>query len=604
MDNDNRTSEHPKLLEHFPYGKYSRPRAVQVQGLAHIEDSNGSAVIEGPTGVGKTALGVTFLNEGHAKGESELVYVVPTKTLVQQVLELHLDFKAAYGRHEYDCLYYQSQYKADEIPCLLLKDCPHRVDQDTGETHEPGAERCPYYQAKFEAKKGKVVQTMSFYLFNRLFSKEDPAPDRLVIDEAHRTAEIFRSSLSHEITDYHLQQSIDLLKSIGAEKEFEQLRRFKRRMIAMIKRRPARKPELLKEAELVELMNLLEPIDGKALFKQVSQAVRDGLIDRFEKREALKAVQTLAYDLKRYLINLGYSIETDKRHALRYTYAFYVEELPENKRVQYKLVIKPYYVAGLIRRLLAPKTVAMSATIGKPSIFGFETGIDLPFISLPSTFPKKNTRLFLPTDIADLSYNHRPKQEPNRTLRRMLRAVKLFAGHGYRSLVVVVSNAELSKIISFAEEEGVRAISYGNGVLAKEAVEHFKAGNGDALFGTEAHYSEGIDLPKQTAPIIFVLRPGYPSPDDPQARFEERRFSTAKVMSIRQWRVIMKALQVRGRNIRGVGDLGVCFFMSRQHRKLFPGGLPEYLQQSFVGNKSFDSCVMETLAMLADQAGQ
>jgi len=56
-----RTSEHPVMLNYFPYGKYSRPRTAQVQGFVHIEDSNHSATVEAPTGTGKTVLGYTFL---------------------------------------------------------------------------------------------------------------------------------------------------------------------------------------------------------------------------------------------------------------------------------------------------------------------------------------------------------------------------------------------------------------------------------------------------------------------------------------------------------------------------------------------------------------
>jgi len=72
-----------------------------------------------------------------------------------------------------------------------------------------------------------------------------------------------------------------------------------------------------------------------------------------------------------------------------------------------------YHVAALVKRLLAPMTVAYSATIGNPEVFGFETGIKFPFYTFPSDFPVENTRTFLPTDTANLAVKGRSKREPN-----------------------------------------------------------------------------------------------------------------------------------------------------------------------------------------------
>ena len=145
------------------------------------------------------------------------------------------------------------------------------------------------------------------------------------------------------------------------------------------------------------------------------------------------------------------------------------------------------------------------------------------------------------------------------------------------------------------------AISYGNGVPAKKALEDFKSGLGDALFGTVAQYAEGIDLPNQIAPITFMLRPDWPNPKDPQTQFEERRFSRSRVWSLRKWRVVRKAEQVSGRNIRSETARGACFFMSSQYstNKLLPYNLSEYLKPCFVGHMSFDEGVQETLSLLA-----
>jgi Rad3-related DNA helicase len=591
-----------EYLRYFPYSsKYRKPLKNQIEAFEILEKEKGSVTLEIPTGTGKTLIGYVFLKAGQAKGESPLFYIVPNKTLVEQVKLLHPDVKVAYGRNEHPCLYYHGNFRADEVPCSLLVDCPHRVDQQTGETFEVGAEPCPYLLQKFEAKQGGIVVcTMSFFLFTHLFSREFETPARLVVDEGHRIAEVFRNSLSYEITDYHLFRAIDLLNEIGATREANQIKRFADQMIHIIKRRPPRTPTLLEDHELIELINLLAEIDEKGLRDAVSRAVREGRINREEKRDLLKKIEVLIRDLYRYILSFEYSRFTEKRNALNYTYAYYVEDkdMSEGKHVQYRLVIKAYHVAPLIKRLMSPKTLVMSATIGNPEIFKYETGIDFPFYPLKSDFPPENTKIFLPVDVVNLAFNERPRQEPNKTIRRIIKAAKILAKAGHRSLVIVISEAERQKFLRFSQEAGLNAISYGNGSSPKDAAVRFRRGEGEVLIGTASNYAEGVDLPKSLAPVIFFLRPGYPNPQDPGAQFEERRFSFSHVWSLRQWRAMIQALQARGRNIRSRTDIGICFFMSQQFRKFLRASLPAELQRVFYDDKKFDDCLKETIEFL------
>lgn len=412
-------------------------------------------------------------------------------------------------------------------------------------------------------------------------------------------AELF-CKRSYEITDYHLWRAVEFFKEIGAEKQAKQLERFTKRMTRMIKRRAPRTEELLDDDEIVELIDLLEEIDGGAAKAKIRQARKEGKINSLEKREILTKVETFLFDLRRYIYSLEYSRFTDKRKALNYTCAFWREEkdMLEAERVQYKLVIKAYYVAPIIKKILGERTLAMSATIGDPDYFGYETGIEGQFFSFTSEFPFKNTRVFLPTDVADLSFNGRDRREPNKTLRRIIRSAKLFAEKGYRSLVVLMSEVERKKFLAFSQEEGLEVSSYGNGIPAKEAAQRFRDGEGKVLVGTSVHYSEGVDLPKSTAPVIFFLRPGYPRPRDPLAQFEERRFTRSRIYGLRRWRAMNQALQVRGRNIRSKTDLGVCFFMSSQFKGFLEHSLPQELRRAYVSDKTFDECVQETLELL------
>jgi len=245
------------------------------------------------------------------------------------------------------------------------------------------------------------------------------------------------------------------------------------------------------------------------------------------------------------------------------------------------------------------ETLAMSATIGSPDMFAFETGIKGDFESLPSTFPPERARIYLPTDTANLARkktgdSERPK---NKMLRLIVETAKRFARKGHRSLVIVVSNAERQKFQEFAMEAGLKILTYGNGMTAKECVLRFRDGEGECLVGTAANFGQGIDLPKQTAPVTFCLRPGYPRPDDPQTQFEEQRFGK-KRWALWTWRIVIDLLQARGRNIRSEKDRGVTFLISQQYRRFAYGCLPEWLKPAYKGDLKFEDCVKDAMKLL------
>lgn len=586
-------------LDHFPREQYPSILPNQRTALTLIDQHDGRITLELPTGSGKTAVGYSFLKSLAAKRRGPLFYIVPNKTLVQQVVNLHPDLVPAYGRNEHPCLYYPGEnLRADEIPCLLLRDCGHRVDQASGQLHTPGLMPCPYYLQKYQAKQAPIVVcTMAFYLFTQLFSKEWEEPAGLVIDEAHQFPRVVRSCLSYQISDHHLWRSADLLATIDAEAA-KQLKAFGRSMISIIKRKQAGYGTLLKDEEILKLLGLLEEINANDVERALAKAVREGTIDPKQDREALRQLEVIVRDLRRYVHTLEYSLPTKQRHALNYTYGYYEEEPGPNDKVNYRLVVKAHYVAPIIAKILSPRTVAYSATIGDPGVFASETGIRGPVYELGSDFKSERTRIFLPTDTRNLAVKARNRQDLTKSIRLIARTVKKFARSGHRSLVVVISNVEREKFLTFGAEEGINALTYGNGTPARLVAARFLAGEGDCLVGTAAQYGEGIDLPRQTAPVIFMLRPGYPHPDDPGTQFEERRYSNGQVWAVRNWRVMQEALQVRGRNIRNVDDLGVTIFISQQYRRFLRASLPKWLEPAYRNKLTFDQCVEETMELL------
>ncbi len=593
--------KHLDLLASFPKDRYPEIRDNQRNALDLIQKRNESLTFELPTGSGKTAVGMTFLEWLRQQGKGPLFYIVPTKTLVDQVKEMHPEVSVVYGRNEHPCLYYPDRdLSADDIPCSMLKDCAHRVNQDTGETHEAGAVPCPYLLQKYQAKANKkiVVATTAFYLFTQFFNKEWGEVAGLVIDEAHQIARTIRHCLSFEITDYHLKRMVALLERID-KTAAEKLGKFLAAMIKICQFKRSNTPTLLTTDEISELIKELMDIDADALRNKVGQAVQTRQIDPVEELEVLKRLEIVIRDLNRCLRSLSYAREDEKRRALNYVFAYYERGVDQGKYVQYRLYIKAYYVGLIVQRLLSPFTIAYSATIGNPQIFGYETGITFPFFTFPSSFSAKKARIYLPTDTPNLAVKARKKGEPARVLRRIAKACRRFADSGHRSLVVVVSEKERERFIAVCRQEKVTAINYGNGKAAKDAASTFKNGEGDILVGTVSNYGEGIDLPKQIAPVIFFLRPAYPIPGMPETEFEERRFGSRLCWQLRNWREMIRALQVRGRNLRSDEDLGVTFFISQQFGRFLYPSLPDWLTESYRGDMRFEDCINNALQLLA-----
>jgi Rad3-related DNA helicase len=361
---------------------------------------------------------------------------------------------------------------------------------------------------------------------------------------------------------------------------------------------------LLKDAEIERLIGLLEGIGHARLKWLAAQAVSDGSLDPTANREELKTIETLSRSIPRLIRSLRYSLAEQNRNPLSYVIVYYYQEDdPEmadgRKRARHHLKIRSYFVAPIIRKTFGQKVLAYSATIGNPGIFAFETGLNLPFHAFTSDFPVGNTRIWMPTDSKNLAQKWQKKGDLNKALRKIATAAKTFADQGQRSLVVVISEDERTRFLKMSDEVGLKTVSYRtNGIKAREAAANFAKGEGDCLVGTAAQYAEGVDLPKGVAPVIFFLRPGYQRPDDPESQFEEQRFSDNQRWALWNWRVMMEALQVRGRNIRDAEDVGVCFFYSQQFRKFLYGALPTWLKPACHADRTFDQAVEETNKLL------
>lgn len=594
-----------------------------------------NCVVEAPTGSGKTAAMYTILKAFENQGvEGELLWVVPNKAILAQHLAEFPFVQHMYGQNEYECPWAASDFtkdpaklvtaaqlsvireqvelpRVDEIPYFYHPRCWHYVDQETGKTVHPGAIGCPFYLDRHRTRQGGIVLcTWAFFLFTHLFvpKKQYQPPAVLVIDEVHTIGDLTRSCLSFDITDWHLEECITLLKRIEAE-EWRKLRAFRSAMLRIVKRKSPGEETLLKDAELRTLLDILVDINDETIEKDLIQAVEDGRVDEKVELKTINTIGRLTRDLRRYISSFEYSLEDEStgRKPLQYTCTFYVPEKPGDARVQYKLVVRSWYVAPFIKKVLSPHTVSFSATIGKDSHnLEFDCGIDAPVLRLGSDFPVKNTRIYMPDDTPDLAYRAQKRHGTSKILKRIACAAKRCANQGIRSLVIVVSDKERRIFLEHAEAARLNVTSYGeNGWTAKEAALAFRdEGKGDCLVGTEAMYATGIDLPYQpqdmekSVPLIFVLRPGLPNPRSAEAQFASKRFGR-RYWALQQWKAMQRAIQGRGRNVRGVRDLGCTIFVSQQFRSVVFPSLPVWLEKAYRRGVTFDRAVREVVEFVS-----
>jgi Rad3-related DNA helicase len=592
-----------KLFKNFlaNFGQvHEEPRPKQIVALKAMAESN-QLILQAPTGTGKTALGYSFLKT-HCSGNQNGFYVCPNKTLVDGVVQQYPEIMPMYGRNEYPCLYYADEYQADQVPCALLKECPHRVNLETGETYELGAKPCPYLNAKYQSRKKDLVAcTIQYYFYEALGRQE--LPHALVVDEAHDWSNSIRSMMQYQITDYTLEEFWSLLVSVDCRTEAKYIREFCDVMVETIKQYEAgRRTSLLTDDDLRSMLKVLLKLQRSNIDDKIKKAIKEKKINPRTDREILKALDEFTGSLYKYVKSLEFALEAKDRRPLSYVFGFWDKELVPGKKAQYVLNVKSYFIAALTKTKLLPEIrMSMSATIGAdPKIFMQETGITGTFIDLESDFPIENTKVFMPMDVPDLSVKGMRRNDKNRTIRQILRGVSLGKKNGIRSLIIVSSEEERRKCIAFALEEGVEVITYSDDIKPREAVRIFRGGEGDVLVGTEMQYGQGIDLPGNVAGFTFYLRPGYASPDDPQAQFEERRLGNSR-WALWTWRVIIKMLQVRGRTIRSVTDSGCIFLMSQQFKRFTYAGLPKWLKPAYVYTKTFDECLKDGVKLLQNK---
>ena len=151
--------------------KYTEPRPIQTQLLRQLtEDRPKLAMVEAPTGIGKSALGLAY-------GElidSKLTTVLTATISLQESYERDFDGMVVFkGRGNYEC---ENGLSAAEGVCMSRPG--YRCDSD-------------YYVMRHRVEQARrVAANYAVYLNHLFYSRLDRKPDLLVCDEGHRLLDI------------------------------------------------------------------------------------------------------------------------------------------------------------------------------------------------------------------------------------------------------------------------------------------------------------------------------------------------------------------------------------------------------------------------------
>ena len=152
--------------------KYTEPRPIQTQLLRQLtEDRPRLAMVEAPTGIGKSALGVAY---GELIGSKLTTVLTATISLQEQYERDFHDMVVFKGRGNYGCM--DNELSAAEGVCLSRPG--YRCDSD-------------YYVMLREVEQARrVAANYAVYLNHLFYSRLDRRPDLLVCDEGHRLLDI------------------------------------------------------------------------------------------------------------------------------------------------------------------------------------------------------------------------------------------------------------------------------------------------------------------------------------------------------------------------------------------------------------------------------
>lgn len=378
---------------HFPMENYREGQKEAIEFAVNaFNDGRQIVILEGPTGSGKSAIGITvadMVNTSYYLTITKILQDQLTADFGQQIVELK-------GRNAYPCTFYKryghdyvnrklwsqdilSKFLAEDPTCTSgfcrtkwnkstpqekkykCDKCFHKNGVDgaglsKGDLNSlpPGMKysACPYYEQVHKAiRSRKVVMNFSSFIYQTQMTKRWDTPRNLMtIDECHNVESQLLSFVSFSITDQHL------------------------------KRHGVFIPELDNALEYALWME--ETKIHEILWESIKQARED---DKPKLEEELSRI------LKKYKLFIDHIKDGQDEWVCEY----------EERGSHRKVVLKPVFAQKFAHQLLfkySQRILMMSATVLDVNVMCRSLGIDRKHVAafrMKNRFPKENRPIYI-----------------------------------------------------------------------------------------------------------------------------------------------------------------------------------------------------------------
>jgi ATP-dependent DNA helicase DinG len=515
-----------EILNHFPEGMVPRPE--QAKALRQIDAlfkaGNQTVAFQGPTGSGKSAVGMSLARMARAAGKSTFI------TTAQRVLQDQYthqwpapEIEPMKGRSNYMCGYDKDDPRdASKGYCrrvektAIIQECLRYGSVDDAQKLKLPADAhlCDYWA---QATRSKLSQISLFNFHSFLFQQRlgrFGSRDLLILDECHNTEAVLLQFVQVVLSD-------KILQKIGIELDLS-----------------------IKTAD--DLLLWLER-------GHVIDRIMSALGDSKEEGCAQDLTPTESDRLRSLLDRIG---DLQKYVQLTEWIIDITEEIDEDDPTDKtrKLRARPVFVGLFAKELLfskASQTLAMSATILNHKIWAKNLGIaqsNLGYVDIPSSFPIKNRPIHLEY-AGDMAFD---KFEA--TLPRLYSTIqRLLERHKNQRGIVHTHSERLCKLICTQIDSPrflhLDMFPYRDKTKLLEA--HTK--RPDSVI-VASGFHEGVDLKDDLARFQIITKIPWPSTMDPMVKAR-----MAVDGSYLPYQAALKLAQSAGRINRHDADYGITY---------------------------------------------
>lgn len=531
-----------EINKHFPF-KNSRPG--QKETIKKVLDAFSSGkkfvLMEGPTGIGKSAIGHTV-----SKFFNKSLYITIQKSLQDQLMTSFPEIIDLKGRNSYNCIWHTldnvkiSKEKRIQLeslkPSCAEGECKKQsksICKECKPSKQFPISPCPYWERVGEfinAKHG--LMNFKSFLYQTSFSAhfKDYKCDLMVIDECHNTEDQLLSFVSLTISDFILMR--DEIK----------LPRF---------------------SYIHQYLDWLEEIEFDKKMKN-----RLKIATLSENTKEINEYESLL--TKYYLMKISVK---DNEWVCNY----------EKKKNFAKVEFKPIFVKQHSHKLIfnkADKVLMMSATIISPEVMIESLDInkdDVEIIRLESRFPKENRPINL-FYAGSMSYKNKIETFP----KIIEFTSELMDIYSEQKGIIHTHNFEImNKLLDrLPKKHTSRLLDQRNFCNKTEMIEHHSmTDEPTVIIGPALH--EGLDLKDDLSRFQILCKMPFPNfKDDPQLRIRKE-----KQPKYYDFLVMLKLVQSIGRSVRSETDYADTYILDsdfdmilRKNRDMMPNHILESLQ--------------------------